>query len=112
MNAPASARPPTTARSMPQQLAGGALHLTGWGLMCLGWLALVLDRAILSVPELRFLDFDLLGSFLVGGFIPLCFLVGTALKVRVRKLAAVDALSLMQADTRPPVLYLRSFRDV
>ena len=111
MSAPTSAEPRTTTRAIPQKLAGGALHVAGWGLMCLGWIVLVLDRAVLSVPELGFLDFGLIGSGLVGGFIPLCFLGGSALIIRVRKLAAVDAAALMEEDTRAPVLYLRSFGD-
>ena len=111
MSAPTSAVPRAAARAIPQKLAGGALHVAGWGLMCLGWIVLVLDRAVLSVPELSFLDFGLIGSGLVGGFIPLCFVAGSALIIRVRKLAAVDAAALMEEDTRAPVLYLRSFGD-
>ncbi len=36
---------------------------------------------------------------------------GAVLVRRARRLAAVDAHHLMQRDTRPPVLYLRSFGD-
>ena len=36
---------------------------------------------------------------------------GAVLARRARRLAAVDAYHLMQRDTRPPVLYLRSFGD-
>jgi hypothetical protein len=36
---------------------------------------------------------------------------GAVLARRARRLAAVDAYRLMQRDTRPPVLYLRSFGD-
>jgi len=36
---------------------------------------------------------------------------GAVLARRARRLAAVDAYDLMQRDTRPPVLYLRSFGD-
>ena len=36
---------------------------------------------------------------------------GAVLARRARRLAAVDAHHLMQRDTRPPVLYLRSFGD-
>jgi hypothetical protein len=45
----------------------------------------------------------LLGIILMG--------TGAVLSRRARRLAAVDAHRLMQRDTRPPVLYLRSFGD-
>ena len=37
--------------------------------------------------------------------------IGAVIARRARRLTAVDAFRLMQQDSRPPVLYLRAFRD-
>jgi hypothetical protein len=85
--------------------------VAGWTLFAVGWLIAIGHRVLEhAAPGAGWLASGLTAG-LAGAAAVACFLVGSALIIRVRKRRATNAEELMRRDQRPPVLYLRFFAD-
>jgi hypothetical protein len=84
---------------------------SGRALITLGWTVLIADLTLLKNRALPFGLTAVSVSVAVGLLYMACCLKGIALITHARKLRTVNADELLATDPRPPVLYLRSFRD-